>query len=183
MMKIFNFLRARTRKWLNEEIWLEDYIKAGLKLGNNVSIQPGVKFDISHCWLIEIGDNVIIAPEAYILAHDTSTKATVGKTRLGKVKVSNNVFVGLRAVVLPNVEIGENSIVAAGSIVTKDVPSNVVVAGNPAKIICTLEEYNRKVEADFYVSPKYDSSFTTLGGITKDMKNKMNIEIRENGYV
>jgi len=66
-MKIINFLRARFRKWLLEEITLKDYVNAGLKLGNNVSIQPGVIFDISHVWLIEIGDNVIIAPQAYIL--------------------------------------------------------------------------------------------------------------------
>ena len=137
MIKLFNFFRARLRKFINEEIWLEDYVKAGLKLGKNCDINPGVVFDISHCWLIEIGDNVTIAPEAYILAHDASTFQQLGYTKIGKVKIENNVFIGARAIIMPGVVIGKNAVVAAGSVVTKSVEANSVVGGNPAKLITT----------------------------------------------
>lgn len=59
----------------------------------------------------------------------------------GKIKIGDYVYIGANAIVLPGVTIGDNSLIAAGSIVTKSVPANVVVAGNPAKIICTIDEY------------------------------------------
>lgn len=52
MKKVLNYMRARLRKKFFEEIWIEDYIKQGMKIGDNCSIQPGVVFDYSHCWLI-----------------------------------------------------------------------------------------------------------------------------------
>ena len=100
-MKIINFLRARFRKWLNEEYWLEDYIKVGMKIGKNCDINPGLVVDYSHCWLIEIGDEVIFAPQVYILAHDTSTKKSTGYVRIGKIKIGDHCFIGARVMILP----------------------------------------------------------------------------------
>lgn len=88
----------------------------GLVVGENSSIQPGVIFDYSHCWLIRIGDNVTIAPEAYILAHDASSKHSIGYTTIGMVKIEDAVFIGARAVILPGVNIGKGSIIAAGTV-------------------------------------------------------------------
>lgn len=62
----------------------------------------------------------------------------------GKIIIGDYVYIGTNAIILPGVTIGDNSLIAAGSIVTKSVPPNVVVAGNPAKIICTIEEYFEK---------------------------------------
>lgn len=134
-MKVLNFLRARIRKILLEEIWLDDYLKRGMKIGKNSSIQPGVILDYSHCNLITIGNNVTIAPQAYLLAHDASTKRDLGYTKIGRIDIKDNVFVGARALIMPGVTVGENSIVAAGAVVTKNVKANTVVAGNPAKEI------------------------------------------------
>jgi maltose O-acetyltransferase len=139
-----NFSRARFKKYILEEIWLDDYKRMGMKIGKNCSIQPGVVFDYSHCWLINIGNNVTIAPQAYILAHDASTKKLTGYTKVGSVNIGDNVFIGARVLIMPGVTIGENSIIAAGSVVTKSIEKDSVVAGSPAKVISTLEDYKIK---------------------------------------
>lgn len=59
----------------------------------------------------------------------------------GKVKIGDYVYIGTNALIMPGVTIGDNVLVAAGSVVTKSIPSNVVVGGNPAKILCSIEEY------------------------------------------
>ena len=60
-------------------------------------------------------------------------------TRVGEVNIGNNVFIGTKSIILPNVSIGDNVIVGAGSIVTKDIPANSVVCGNPARVITSYE--------------------------------------------
>jgi acetyltransferase-like isoleucine patch superfamily enzyme len=62
----------------------------------------------------------------------------------GKILIENNVYIGAYSQIMPGITIGEGSLVAAGSIVTKSVPSGVVVGGNPAKFICTVEQYVQK---------------------------------------
>lgn len=59
----------------------------------------------------------------------------------GKVTIGNGVYIGANALIMPGVTIGNNALIAAGSVVTKSIPPGMVVAGNPAKIICTIEEY------------------------------------------
>lgn len=91
-----------------------------------------------------IGDNVMISPEVMILTgnHDFSDKNKLlieQKIITKPVKIGNDVWIGARALILPGVEVGERSIIAAGSIVTKDIPSNVIVGGNPARIIKNLD--------------------------------------------
>lgn len=164
---------------------MEDYIKLGMKIGNNCSIQPGVVIDYSHCWLINIGNNVTIAPEVYLLAHDASTKKLNGYTKIGSIQIKDNVFIGARAIILPGVTIGENSIVTAGSLVTKSVPAHSVVAGNPARVISDIDSYEKKngdlLKATSYV---YDNNFTISGEITKKRKKKMYTELIDNiGFV
>ncbi len=66
-----------------------------------------------------------------------------------KISVGNNVFIGYRTVILPGVSIGDNSIVGAGSVVTQNIPDNVVVAGNPAKIIASIDQYRDRMYKRF----------------------------------
>lgn len=93
---------------------------------------------------VEIGENFVSAPGSIILAHDASTVGHCGKLRVEKTVIKNNVFIGANAVILPGVTIGDNAIIGAGAVVTKDVPEGMVVAGNPAKIISTVDEYIKK---------------------------------------
>ena len=183
-MKIINFIRSRARKYLNEEIWLEDYIKAGLKIGKNCQINPGVIFDISHVWLIEIADNVTIAPEAYFLAHDASTFRTLGYTKIAKVHIGENAFIGARALIMPGVSVGKNAIVAAGSVVTKSVEDNTVVGGNPARVIMNTDDLMAKHKALMESSKLYDRKWLKNHGITDAMKAEMSADLENQmGYI
>ena len=67
---------------------------------------------------------------------------------LGAIEIDENVFIGIGSIIMPDVYIGKNSIIAAGSLVTKDVPSGVIVAGNPAKIIGSFNELHEKRKAE-----------------------------------
>ncbi len=183
-MKIFNFLRARLKKFIIEEQWLKDHVKAGMKIGEGCDIHPGLIVDHSHCWLIEIGNNVTVAPQVYLLAHDASTKKYLNYTKLGKVKIKDNSFIGARAIIMPGVTIGENAIIAAGSVVTKSVDENTVVGGNPAKFIMKTSELMDKHKAMMTSSKIYDKSWLIQNGITEAMKKEMSDELENNsGYV
>ena len=95
---------------------------------------------------VEIGDNFISAPGSIILAHDASLLRHYGEYRVEKTIIGNNVFLGANAVVLAGVNIGDGAIIGAGSVVTKDVDMNTVVAGNPAQRISTVQEYREKCQ-------------------------------------
>lgn len=151
-----------------------------MEIGDNCSIQPGVVFDYSHCWLIKIGNNVTIAPEAYFLAHDASTKNLINYTKnlinytkIGSITLEDNVFIGARALIMPGVTIGKNSIVAAGSIVTKSIPEGSVVAGNPAIVISNINKYKEKSANLMSSTSIYDNTYILAGIVTDQNKQKM----------
>ena len=131
MKKIIEKIKAKIRGTID----LERLIKDGLSVGDNFHAQEGVIIDPGHCWLIEIGNNVTLAPRVHILAHDASTKNILGYTKISNVKIGNNVFVGAGTIILPGVTIEDNVIIGAGSVVTKDVLPYSIVGGCPAKVI------------------------------------------------
>lgn len=162
----------------------ESLVKMGMKVGKNFQRLNNVLIDDSHPWLIEIGDNVTLAPRVHILAHDASTKKFLGYTKIADVVIGNNVFVGAEAVILPGVKIGNNVIIGANSTVTHDIPDNTVVAGSPAKILCTLEEYLNKEKSRMETSPVYGEEYTLRGNISEDMRKEQKQELTDKiGYV
>lgn len=150
--KILEYLRGEPQH-------LDKLIKRGLKVGKNFHRMGGVIIDPSHCYHIMIGDNVTLAPRVHILAHDTSTYMFLGKTRAANVSVGNNVFVGAGTIILPGVHIGNRVIIGAGSIIAKDIPDNSVAAGNPAKVICLIDEYLEKEKAKM----RLENTFVGIG--------------------
>ncbi|MGE0090592.1 MAG: DapH/DapD/GlmU-related protein [Bacteroidales bacterium] len=111
----------------------------GIKIGTNTMISLGAKLDV-HRGKISIGDNCLITSGVKILSHDGASRMIdPDDWGNGFVKIGNNVFIGVNAVILRNVTIGDNAVVGAGAVVSKDVPPATVVAGNPARIIKELE--------------------------------------------
>ena len=133
---------------LRGEVPLERLIERGLKVGKNFNRLGGTIIDDSHCWLITIGDNVTMAPRVHVLAHDASTKNTLGYSRIGLVNIGNNVFIGAESIILPGVTIGDNVVIGAGSVVTKDIMSNSVATGNP---MITYQEKKQKCKKQLHL--------------------------------
>lgn len=94
---------------------------------------------------IEIGENFISGPGALVLSHDASLLNKYGKYRVEKTIIGDDVFLGAGAIVLPGIEVSNGAIIGAGAIVTKNVPPHTVVAGNPAKVVATVEDYYNKM--------------------------------------
>ena len=135
------------------------YAKAiGVHLGDGVQI-TGKQEWTSEPYLIYIGDKTTVSKDVQFLTHDGSTrvfrqqKKYQNVLRFGSVHVGNNCFLGARCIILPGVTIGDNSIIAAGAVVTKNVPKNEVWGGVPARKINTLEAFAEKCLAE---TPVYD---------------------------
>lgn len=114
-------------------------------IGNNVSINHDCHIGAINKIIIE--DGVLIASKVFITDHyhgkitSQALLTAPSKRKLyckGPIRIEKNVWIGEGVVVLPNVTIGENSIIGANSVITKDIPKNSVVGGNPAIIIRTL---------------------------------------------
>lgn len=116
----------------------------GVEIGQNVHIYSS-SIDYCHGYLVQIGNNVTIT-HSTILAHDASTKMYLDYSKIGKVIIGNNVFIGWESIILPGVTIGKDVIVGAGSVIRQDIPNNCVVAGNSAVVICQTDEYIKKNE-------------------------------------
>lgn len=120
---------------------IKELIAKGMKIGRNVTIEEQVIFDSGYPYLISIGDNCSIASRVKIIAHDDNIfKFTGGYARIGKVEIRDNCFIGQDSTILPGVTIGPNVMVAAGSLINKDIQSNSCVAGVPARFYGKLDE-------------------------------------------
>lgn len=104
-------------------------------------------------WLISIGNDVIVASGVMLVTHDGASrlfrKTIAGMNPkygnlFGTIQIKDNSFIGMNAIILPGVSIGPNAVVGAGSVVVRDVVANTVVAGNPARYICSLDDYIEK---------------------------------------
>lgn len=115
---------------------------AGVNIGNNNFISS--RFWSSEGYLISIGNNCQITAGVKFFTHGGGGAIRKEHPKFdcfGKVTIGDYVYIGNNSLIMPGVTIGNNVLIAAGSVVTKSVPSNVVIGGNPAKIICSIEDY------------------------------------------
>lgn len=160
---------------------LEVAIDNGLTVGRHFQMKDGCILDPGHAFLITIGDNVTFAPRVHILAHDASTKEFTGYTKIAPVNIGDNVFIGANSTVLPGVNIGNNVIIGANSLVSKNIPDGYVCVGNPARILCSTEEYiakNKKLQQE---KPCFDASYM-ITKITPEKKAEMKTKLDEEGF-
>lgn len=142
-MNYFKLLIGTLKRAMHDELYsdpkraVELYRKKGVRIGKNTELY-NTSIDGLRPFLVTIGDNVLITTSR-ILTHDASTKKFLGHTKLGRVTIGNNVFIGAGCIILPGVHIGDNVIVGAGTVVSKDIPANSVVAGNPMRNIGQIE--------------------------------------------
>ena len=136
--------------------------RLGVKVGTDCRIYTA-QFG-SEPWLIEIGNKVTVTSGVRIITHDGSTwlfNDDKGRRFLyKKTIIKNNVFIGTNSIIMPGVVIEDNVIVAAGSIVTKSVPSGVIIGGNPAKIIGDYDTYKAKVFSGYVSESEMDFTKT-----------------------
>ncbi|ANY66339.1 acetyltransferase [Paenibacillus sp. BIHB 4019] len=103
----------------------------GMKVGQHTAFALMVMVDVFFPERIEVGDNTIIGYNTTILTHEY----LIREYRLGDVKIGANVMIGANTTILPGVTIGDHAVVAAGSVVYKDVPAHAFVGGNPIRDI------------------------------------------------
>ncbi|WP_313606363.1 acyltransferase [Comamonas jiangduensis] len=114
----------------NCNICAHTLIESDVVIGNNVTVKSGV-----YIWNgTRIEDNVFLGPNA-TLTNDPMPRSKKYPEKFSGIILKNGCSIGANSTILPGLIIGENAMVGAGSVVTKDVPANAVVVGNPAKII------------------------------------------------
>lgn len=156
------------------------FVKRGMKVGKNFNRQSGTRLDPNNCWLIEIGDDVIMSNKVQVIAHDFSTMHLTGYVRFGKVVIGDRVFIGANSTILMNVHVGNDVIIGSGSLVNKDIPDGMVAAGVPARVICTTEEYRRRQLKLIDECPKFLRADTTYAGKMSDEKKQVIITAIDN---
>lgn len=173
-MKSIKLLINKVKSIISRKDYLDLLEKRGFKHGKNFKMYD-CNIDFGHCYLIEVGDDVILS-NCSILAHDGSTKIYLGKSKVGKVKIGNRVFVGYNSIILCNVKIGDDVIVGAGSVVTRDIPSNSIVAGNPARVIGKTSDFIDKHKNMMNESPVYSVYWQEK---SEEEINSMKIELED----
>ncbi len=114
----------------------------GVKIGKNVHIGPGVIIDDVYPCYVEIGNGVSLAGQNTILVHNKPMvyHKKISKSYVEKVSIKDNAWIAIGVIILPGVEIGEGSIIASGSVVTKSIPPFVLAAGSPAVVKKDISE-------------------------------------------
>ncbi|MDY0910394.1 acyltransferase [Microbacterium sp. CFBP9034] len=129
---------------LGWEVWAR---RSGVTIGSGCRILSNVA--TSEPWLVSIGDRVTVSSRVTLITHDGSgwlCKDERGRRyRYAPVRIGSDVFIGAGATIMPGVEIGDRVVVGAGSVVTRSVPSETIVAGVPARAVSTWDEFMDRV--------------------------------------
>lgn len=163
----------RLRKEFMSPIRYARYV--GVKVGNNTLIADKHHWP-NEAYLVSVGDNCQITEGVKIFTHGGANVCRdiyPDFDCFGKVTIGNRVYIGSGSKIMPGVTIGDFVLVAGGSVVTKSVPPRVVVGGNPAKIICTIDDYIKR-------NIKYN---THTKGLSKVEKRKVLENLPTNSFI
>lgn len=167
----------------------------GMVIGENTVIYSPNRctIDETRPWMIEIGNNVSITEGVTILTHgyDWSVfKGMYGDVlgSAGRVKIGDNVFIGMNSTILKGVTIGNNVVIGANSLINKDVPDNCVVVGNPQRVVCDIDSYLEKRRAaqvseaaDLYDCWRRNSPEGKRGGASEEHIQRVLLAVRVEG--
>ena len=143
-MRLYRRLKGRFIKIFLGNIKYGKFV--GVEIGENCEFHSS-NFG-SEPYLIKIGNHVQIAGDVHFWTHGGSWVLRPKEPLhdyFGKIEIGNNIYIGAGTGILPGIKIEDNVIIAARSVVTKSVPAGYVVAGNPAKIVGTIEEFRNKM--------------------------------------
>lgn len=163
LRRIFNRVVCELKMRFHNEYTLANFFRNefGINIGSGCRI-IGKRFHMfgSEPYLIEIGNRVTIAEDVKFITHDGG--ASILRDQLpdinvfGRIVIRDNCFIGVNSILMPNITIGPNSVVGAGAVVTKDVPPNTIVAGVPARVIMSIDEYKAKLQVKGFVIGEHD---------------------------
>lgn len=134
----------KVRRYSDVDITIMNMRKSGITVGENCRIFTSIR--AAEPYLIHIGNNVTISSSVSFCTHDNAIIKVIDQKTdvVGKIVVGDNCFIGMNSILMYGVTLGDNCIVGAGSVVTHSFPPHTVVAGNPARAICTSEQYALK---------------------------------------
>lgn len=155
-IELRNKILQQLLKSMGKDVWVEPDFRC--EYGKNMTIEDNVYINfgciILDCAEISIGSHTLLGPNIglYAANHSTDADERINGGCYGKpIHIGRNVWLGGDVKVLGGVTIGDNTIIGTGSIVTKDIPSNVIVVGNPCKVIRAITEDDKKKSWDRYV--------------------------------
>lgn len=153
MSKIVNAMFRLWKVYIqNDRVGYARHI--GVKVGEKCQIlcDPASAFG-TEPWLITLGDHVDVTKGVQFLTHEGGIWCARGLNskyeeydKFAPIKIGNNVMIGIFSIIMPGVTIGDNVIIAANSVVTKDIPSNSIVGGTPAKVISNFEKFMDSID-------------------------------------
>jgi acetyltransferase-like isoleucine patch superfamily enzyme len=165
------------------------FIRKNLNVGKNTRILTSLSNFGSEPYLVKIGDNCTITSGVKFITHDASLDIALRyknqrRTNKGQkcelmagIVIYDNCMIGVNSILLPGVKVGPNSIIGSGSVVTKSIPEGVVVAGNPARVICSIDEFYQKIKPEIIEIPINTTAEERKNLILKSAKIKNNMEI------
>lgn len=149
--KLWNFIK---KKLMTKEQYVDYLRMRGVNIGTGCEIDKTAYFE-TEPWLITIGNNVRITRNVQFITHDGGlwTLRKIGlinsqDCKYGNISIGNNSNISWNVTIMPNVHIGNNCVIAAGAVVTTDIPDGTIWGGVPARQIETIEEYCEKIQDD-----------------------------------